>query len=221
MLLPLLAGAVAGAVHAVSGPDHLAAVVPLALRDRRAWRTGVRWGMGHALGVALVGLFALLLREALPLDRIASWGERIVGIGLVGIGVGAIRAALRLSGRVHLHAHEHDGVPHVHVHLHAHGAPHGSPAAHHHGHAAFGLGTLHGVAGSSHLFGVLPALALPTRLAAASYLCGFSAASIGAMGIFGAVVGRVSGGQDIRFHRRALITAGAAALAVGTFWLAS
>lgn len=220
MLLPLLAGAVAGAVHAMSGPDHLAAVVPLALRDRRAWRTGVRWGMGHTLGVALVGLFALLLREALPLDRIASWGERIVGIGLVGIGVGAIRAALRLSGRVHLHAHEHDGVPHVHVHLHAHGAPHGSPAAHHHGHAAFGLGTLHGVAGSSHLFGVLPALALPTRLAAGCYLGGFGVASIGVMAILAAVVGRVSGGHNIRFHRRALITAGAGALAVGTFWLA-
>jgi len=29
--------------------------------------------------------------------------------------------------------------------------------------AAFGVGTLHGLAGSSHLLGVLPALALPSR----------------------------------------------------------
>jgi hypothetical protein len=221
MLLPLIAGAFAGAVHAVSGPDHLAAVVPLAMRDRRAWRTGVRWGMGHALGVAVVGLLALLLREALPLDRIASWGERFVGLGLVGIGIGSIRSALRLTGRVHLHEHEHDGVRHVHVHVHAGGKAHGSPAAHRHAHAAFGLGTLHGVAGSSHLFGVLPALALPTRIAAATYLGGFGVASIGVMGILAAVVGRVSGGHGLRFHRRALFTAGAGALAVGAFWLAS
>jgi hypothetical protein len=165
-----------------------------------------------------VGLFALLLREALPLDRIASWSERIVGLGLVGIGIGSIRTALRLTGHLHLHEHEHDGVRHMHVHLHTGAKAHGSPAAHHHGHAAFGLGTLHGVAGSSHLLGVMPALALPTRLAAGCYLGGFGVASIGVMAVLAAVVGR-AGGHSIRFHRRALITAGAGALAVGAFWL--
>jgi hypothetical protein len=47
-----------------------------------------------------------------------------------------------------------------------------------HAHASFCLGVLHGVAGSSHFFGVLPALALPTRAAALTYIAAL-AASIG------------------------------------------
>ena len=37
-----------------------------------------------------------------------------------------------------------------------------------HAHASFCLGVLHGVAGSSHFFGVLPALALPMRIGLAA-----------------------------------------------------
>eukprot|EP00439_Symbiodinium_sp_Y106_P061091 s3646_g9.t1 len=51
---PLLAagcGAGAGALHTLSGPDHLAALAPLALRVRKgpgaAFRTGMFWGSGH------------------------------------------------------------------------------------------------------------------------------------------------------------------------------
>ena len=39
-----------------------------------------------------------------------------------------------------------------------------------HGRAAFAVGTLHGLAGSSHLLGILPALAMPSDLAAGIYL---------------------------------------------------
>ncbi len=43
------AGLVAGFVHVLSGPDHLAAIAPYAVDGKsRAWRTGVRWGLGHA-----------------------------------------------------------------------------------------------------------------------------------------------------------------------------
>ena len=36
-----LAGLVAGAVHVLSGPDHLAAIAPYAVADKaRSWRTG-------------------------------------------------------------------------------------------------------------------------------------------------------------------------------------
>ena len=51
------------------------------------------------------------------------------------------------------------------------------------------MGVLHGVAGSSHFFGVLPALALPTRAAALTYIGAFGIGTVAAMTAFAAVVG--------------------------------
>ncbi|MGO6719233.1 High-affinity nickel transporter, partial [Rhizobium ruizarguesonis] len=67
VLMTLLAsGLLAGFVHVVSGPDHLAAIAPYAVDAKaRAWRTGIRWGVGHSAGVVGVGLFALLLRDTM------------------------------------------------------------------------------------------------------------------------------------------------------------
>ena len=74
MVLTLaFAGLLAGFVHVLSGPDHLAAIAPYAVRDqRRAWVTGVRWGIGHSAGVVGVGLLAMLARHALPLDALSD-----------------------------------------------------------------------------------------------------------------------------------------------------
>jgi len=66
--LTVLTGLLAGAFHVLSGPDHLAAVAPLALSSegRHAWREGWRWGLGHTAGVIVVALVALALRGLLP-----------------------------------------------------------------------------------------------------------------------------------------------------------
>src|SRR5690349_24012402 len=107
-MISVLTGLVTGAVHVVSGPDHLTAVAPLAVRrPRRAWLPGVRWGLGHSAGVALVGLLSLWLRDFIPVDWLSSWGERLVGVMLFGIGLWALRSALKHN--VHTHEHEHDG----------------------------------------------------------------------------------------------------------------
>ena len=89
MMLVALSGAVAGIFHVLSGPDHLAAVAPLAASDRaRGWRAGWTWGIGHASGVMVVAVLAVLLRDALPpLDWISAWGERTVGGALIALGL--------------------------------------------------------------------------------------------------------------------------------------
>jgi hypothetical protein len=90
-----------------------------------------------------------------------------------------------------------------------------------HAHASFYMGILHGVAGSSHFFGVLPALALPTRSAALVYIGAFGAGTIAAMTVFAAAVG--AAGVRLRpgsaGHRRMMLTAAALALSVGAWWL--
>jgi sulfite exporter TauE/SafE len=219
-MIPIVAGLVAGAAHVLAGPDHLTAIAPLAARrPQRAWLPGVRWGLGHSTGVGVVGALALWLRGLLPVEWLSSWGERAVGVMLFGIGLWALRGALRTH--VHAHEHEHDGQRHVHFHVHRHGHGHDEAASHLHAHAAFGIGVLHGLAGSSHFLGVLPALALPTPMAAATYLVAFALGTIGAMAAFSWGVGRLAAGsarRGVRLYRGLMGACALAALGVGAFW---
>ena len=70
MWFVVTSGVVAGALHVVAGPDHLAAVAPLAADGRRRlWRSGLLWGLGHTGGVVAVGLLALLPLTSLTVAR--------------------------------------------------------------------------------------------------------------------------------------------------------
>ena len=212
----LLTGALAGLFHVLSGPDHLAAVAPLAIaEERRSWLAGWTWGAGHASGVAVVAVLAVLLRDLLPpIDLISSWSERLVGVALIAIGVWALRRSLRVQATVHTHGRV------AHEHLHVQRGPSWLRRLGH-AHASFYLGILHGVAGSSHFFGVLPALALPTLAAALTYIAAFGVGTVVAMTAFAAVVG-VAGHRcphAARAHRAMMFTAGLLAMAVGGMWL--
>ncbi|MBA3268868.1 MAG: High-affinity nickel transporter [Acidobacteria bacterium] len=193
-MFPLLAGLAAGLVHVVSGPDHLAAVAPLAADpDRPQWRAGFQWGLGHTAGVLVVGLLLIWLRPLLPIDAISIYSERIVGVVLVCIGAWGVARARW---------------PQRHVHA--------SPSA------SFAMGTLHGLAGSSHLFGVVPALALPTQAAALWYLGGFGVGAVVAMTAFAALVGAVAlrtARRGLNAYRGMLYACSVCAFLVGGFWL--
>lgn len=223
-MLALLPGLIAGFVHVLAGPDHLAAVAPLAVRGhRRSWIAGVRWGLGHSAGVLLIGVLMLALRTALPIEAISSISERLVGVLLIAIGVWSVRKALQVE--VHTHEHSHDGSRHGHVHLHGPGHRHGGNAAdtgHSHGHAAFGIGTLHGLAGSSHLLGILPSLAFPERWQSAVYLVGFTIGTVVAMAGFSSLIGAVAArwaDETRKVYRGLMWTCSAAAFGIGGWWL--
>lgn len=230
MSFALFAGLAAGLVHVLSGPDHLVAVAPLAAdEDRPHWRAGFQWGLGHTVGVLIIGGFLLGFREVLPIDAISIYSERIVGLALIGVGIwGAYRAT-----RLQVHRHHHPGgAVHAHVKradgrapvMEEHDAQHKHPRLHGHAqtHASFLMGVIHGLAGSSHVFGVLPALALSTRIDAAAYLGGFGIGAIAAMTAFAALVGvlaRSVGRRDLGAHRGILYACSISAVLVGGFWL--
>jgi ABC-type nickel/cobalt efflux system permease component RcnA len=169
-----------------------------------------------------VGLLSLWLRDLIPVDLLSSWGERLVGVMLFGIGLWALRSALKQN--VHTHEHEHDGDRHVHFHTHGHQHGNDRESAHHHTHAAFGIGTLHGLAGSSHVLGVLPALAFPTKLQAASYLLAYGIGTVGAMVAFSWGMGLMATRFEVsgaKAYRNLLGACAVAAMGVGCFWLAT
>jgi hypothetical protein len=213
-MLTAITGALAGLFHVLSGPDHLAAVAPLAAADgRRGWFAGWTWGLGHASGVVVVAVIGILLRDMLPpLPVISAWSERLVGAALVAIGLWA----LRRSARIGPHAHAHGAVAHDHVHVQA-GPPWMRRLGH--AHASFYMGILHGVAGSSHFLGVLPALALPTRSAALLYITAFGVGTVAAMTLFAAAVGSARLHARPRAHRLMMRSAAALAIAVGGWWI--
>lgn len=210
MMFALFAGLAAGLLHVFSGPDHLAAVAPLvadggrqpALSENRShdvrrvrvegWRTGLQWGIGHTFGVLLIASLLLLVREQLPLDAISAYSERIVGVALILVGGWGIWRASRTGFKPHAHAHTG---------------------------ASFAMGALHGLAGSSHLFGVLPALAFATRAESMLYLAGFGAGAVAAMSAFAAVMGLLTAKVSRRHSSSLLYASSAAALVIGGFWL--
>jgi hypothetical protein len=214
----IVTGALAGFIHVLSGPDHLAAVTPMAIAGReRGWVSGWTWGFGHASGVVVVAMLAVLLRNLLPpVELISAWGERIVGAALIAVGLWALRRSTQMRTVTHAH-----GVV-SHRHLHVESGPAwlrrlGHP------HASFCFGVLHGIAGSSHFFGVLPALALPSMTASLTYIAAFGAGTVAAMTAFAAAVGTAT----VRLpngalpQRTMMRSAAALAIAVGAVWLAA
>ncbi len=221
-MIPLLAGVAAGALHVVAGPDHLAAVTPLAMREPlRGARTGAVWGLGHATGVIVLGAIGALANSFVHVQSLAAWSEFLVGIALLGIGLWALRQSQTFV--VHSHAHLHEQVSsdgHEHVHVHVRHATHAEGAHKHHSHAAFGVGLLHGAAGTGHLLGVVPSLMLPPAQAAV-YLLSYGAAAVASMSAFGLGVGHL--GRRVRpgMLRALMVASGVFASGLGVFWMIS
>ena len=114
-----------GARHGLDA-DHLAAISELSAGERGGWRgfgAGVRYALGHAAAIAVLGLAAAETGVQVP--------EWVVGVTLVGLGVWA--SMRLLLGHTHEHAHVVDGTVVRHVHRHRH---------------AIGVGVVHGLGGA-------------------------------------------------------------------------
>jgi hypothetical protein len=191
----------------ISGPDHLSAIAPIASAERtRVWAVGLRWGLGHSLGVVFVGLIAAVLAHAALVDPVSDTSERLVGVMLLIIGAWGFWRLRR--GTVEM-THDHgDGR----IHTHTSGSRQYAPYA---------IGILHGCAGGSHLVGILLALAFPSLAGVLSYLAGFICGSVLAMCAFAAGIGWLGtiGGASPRVHRTLMLLSSLASISVGVWWL--
>jgi ABC-type nickel/cobalt efflux system permease component RcnA len=235
-MVNLISGIIASSLHVVTGPDHLAAVTPLAIENKkRSWGVGLFWGLGHIIGMLLIGMLFLAFKEFIPIEEISHYSEQIVGLILVGIGVWAIYKVFNRSIPKHKHPHFHDDPePHVHIHAHPHEHEHDHGPEHTHAHkkvirqnniAAIGVGTIHGFAGVSHLILLLPTLALPSRWDSAMYLGGFGIGTLGAMILYAFAIGyigqRSSMMSNPKVFRIVRIIGGLLAIVIGVLWFFS
>ncbi|NOX85444.1 MAG: nickel transporter [Chlorobi bacterium] len=230
--LPLLFGLIAATIHVLSGPDHLAAIGPLALNTRfRPWIIGMSWGFGHLIGMLLLGMLFIYFKELIPFDYISKNSEKLVGFLLILIGIWAFfRMYLFNKKSKHTHIHRHkDNEGQYFLHYHSH--DHAQSQKHHHPHeiekktylAALGIGIIHGLAGFSHILSILPTLAFPSRYQSVMYLTGFGIGTVVAMIAFSFVLGLIGKYSSEKKKDTAYLIvngiAGTAAVFVGIFWL--
>ena len=140
---------------------------------RDAARLGAWWGLGHAMMLLAIGLPLIFLKSELP-AWIESGAEKAVGVVILVLAARVIWKWAR--GDYRAGKHDHDGQGHRHLHRgdgHEHAAVR-TPAQ------AFGIGVVHGLAGTGAVVLLLLA-ALPTQLEAAAALAVFAPMSIVSM----------------------------------------
>ena len=151
-----------------------------------------------------------------------------MGVVLVAVGVWGLVRVARLHVHSHTHTHESaSGHTHTHAHTHVHAATPGEAHEHRsrkhaHTHSLLGIGALHGLAGTSHLLGIIPALGMPTRSGAAWYVLAFGVGSIVGMGIFTGAIGmilRAASATGRNLTKGMLSLSSVAAIAIGAWWL--
>ncbi|XVE93864.1 hypothetical protein REPUB_Repub01dG0231400 [Reevesia pubescens] len=189
-------GFFAGCLHTLSGPDHLAALAPLSIGRTRMESAvvGALWGCGHDAGQVIFGLLFLLLKDRLHIEVIRTWGTIVVGLTLLVIGAMGIKEASEVpapcvaleSGECDVSVYETLENPVV-----------GKKKI---GFATFATGIVHGLQPDA-LMMVLPALALPSRVAGAAFLIMFLVGTVVAMGSYTVFIGSCSQALKDRIPR--------------------
>ena len=214
MLISVITGVAAGALHVVGGADHLVAMAPSGIRrPRSALKNGLAWGIGHSTGVLILSSFAILIKDFSDIERMSTLAEFCVGVTLLVVGILAIKTSLRFNIHTHSHQHEH-GYFHDHAHVHFLGRK--KHFSHHH--AVTSLGVLHGLAGASHLLAVIPALALPP-LEAILYMAAYLLGSIFTMGIFLCAISFAYGKIGKKFLPLLIGSTGFLSVLTGFVWI--
>lgn len=211
----------------MTGPDHLAALLPLCL-GRRWWqssKTGAFWGLGHGVGAALVGIVGFALRDALNLHALTPYMEVAVGTSIIVIGATGFREAREWAGNAQqcpvpldepARAAEADDARASDIVMSACDEPPAQDVA-----RTLLNGVLNGVSGTGHILGVLPALAMPNWAVAFVYLGCFGLGTLLAMALFTGVVGELSSQLSSLTPAAPASSAMAAslfALAMGSMW---
>lgn len=226
---PIIAGTLASMLHVVSGPDHLAAVTPLVIdTKKKAWKIGLFWGLGHLLGMLLIGVLFYVFKDLIPVEEISGYSEQLVAVVLISIGIWALYRIFYKKEK-HVHPHIHEGTE-TYVHIHAH--KHSENDNHKHTHksiikqdslSALGIGFLHGLAGVAHFLLLLPVLGFENNFDAVQYIIGFAIGTVIAMSSYALILGKLSSltkqQHNDMFFKGVRFAGGLFAIVIGVYWM--
>ncbi|KAL1512102.1 hypothetical protein AB1Y20_005373 [Prymnesium parvum] len=232
LLAAATGGSFAGGLHAVTGPDHLSALLPLCI-GRRWWVSmyaGAYWGLGHGIGAALVGALAFAARGALNIDAYSTYMEAAVGLSIMVIGANGVREAREWTAEIEANeaAEAAEGAVDrgpvnpvtsiAMMEVQSQSISERTSVV-----STLTTGIIAGCTGSGHLLGVLPALAMPNWICAASYLGCFGIGTAFAMMVFTALVGELSSQMSARLEDPTLpaklgMASSVFALVIGALW---
>jgi hypothetical protein len=199
-------GLLLGAFHVLT-PDHLSALSTLSVGGSwRSFHLGVRWSIGHSIGLLICTFIFIVMGGSLDLHSMSRYTDGFVGIGMVIIGGYGVLAAFRdrdygknkkiLEGESklqHMEGQElniHEGdkkqeeKPMFFLDI--------SQNQSHQRVASLAIGILHGIAGPGGILGVLPAVEMIHWESSACYLGSFILASTLSMGAFAAFYGEMT-----------------------------
>ena len=163
----ILSGLLAAMLHVVAGVDHLATVTPLVVETRlKSWLIGFWWGLGHTIGILIIGTLFLFFKDYIPIAYISNYSEQLVAFILIGIGIWGfyrIYHAPRKTESVKEQTHI----------------------------SSVGIGVVHGLASVSHFILLLPALSFESNFETVQYVAGFCIGTMLAMGLYTFMVGKL------------------------------
>lgn len=235
----ILLGLLLGIQHATD-PDHVVAVATIVSQRPRFFAgalVGVLWGVGHTVTIAGVGGAIILLNLTIS-PTVGLLLELAVAVMLIALGLLRLLWTFRGGEHVapehlrdphdhargaalHSHAHTHDGIAHAHPHLH--------PSRRlledlqtigvRQGLRSFGIGVVHGLAGSAAV-ALLVLGTIRDPYWAAAYLLVFGAGTIvGMMAITAAMTlpFALTAGRFVWLNRGLTFGTGAVSFGLGAF----
>jgi ABC-type nickel/cobalt efflux system permease component RcnA len=154
--------AYAGLEHAFEA-DHLLAVNSLVTNRnnlKESVKDGIYWGIGHTLTIFVVAVLMIGFKVAVS-ESVFNYLEAAVGLMLVFLGIYRLSKLFKKHPHIHTYSHRHTlsnsgSVSHLHSHTYSHAhlvttSNHTHPNKSNSFNAAFGVGLVHGLAGSGAL----------------------------------------------------------------------
>jgi nickel/cobalt transporter (NicO) family protein len=161
----LAGGFLLGCLHALEA-DHIVTVSNLVLNKeslKKSMRLAFQWSLGHSLTLTILALLVFSLDSAF-VALMSSSAEQMVGLVMIFLGLIVFFQELKQDSRFKKLGHKH---------------------AEFSGRQIFGVGVLHGIAGSASIFLLIPVALTKSIFGVLSYVALFCLGMILTMGLYG------------------------------------
>ena len=161
----LAGGLLLGCLHALEA-DHIITVTNLVLNKdslKKSLRLALQWGFGHSLTLTILAILVFSLDTAF-MALMSTTAEQMVGVTMIFLGLIVFFQELKQNSKFKVFAHKN-------------GETSGSQL--------FGVGVLHGVAGSTSIFLLIPVALTKSIWGVFSYVGLFCLGMILTMGFYG------------------------------------